>query len=248
MSAELVVLEQLEAGVAVVRMRDAEARNALRAPFVEALESRLASASTDPEVRVIVLCGLPDVFCSGADAETLQALVAGATDPADLLLPRIVLETPVPVVAAMAGHAVGGGLALGVSADLCVAARESRYGCSFMNMGFTPGMGTTRLLEHTLSPALAHELLYTGELRRGSELEGRAFNVVCNRTDVEARARDIAARIAEKPAVAVRLLKRTLSLPRRRAFEEARALESLMHQLTFSQPDVRARIEDWIHG
>ena len=72
-------------------------------------------------------------------------------------------------------------------------ARESRYGFSFMNMGFTPGMGTTAMCEHVLSPAVAHELMYSGEMRRGAELAGSGINYVLPRVEVDARAFDVAA-------------------------------------------------------
>jgi polyketide biosynthesis enoyl-CoA hydratase PksI len=103
-----------------------------------------------------------------------------------------------------------------------------------MNLGFTPGMGTTKLCEHVLSAAVAHELLYTGELRRGSRFEGSGINHVVPRAQVERAAMDIAARIAEKPRHSLTALKRTLSLPRRRAFETSLTHESLMHEITFA--------------
>jgi polyketide biosynthesis enoyl-CoA hydratase PksI len=144
----------------------------------------------------------------------------------------------------MAGHATGGGFALGLAADIVLLGQESRYGFTFMNLGFTPGMGTTTLCEHTLSPAIAHELLYTGELRRGSEFARTGVNHVLPRDQVLPKALDIAARIAAKPRVAVEALKRTLSLPRRQAFERSITSESFMHQITFGAPDAARRIED----
>ena len=123
-------------------------------------------------------------------------------------------------------------------------AEESRYGFTFLDLGFTPGMGTTRLLEHTLAPAIAHELLYTGELRRGAELAGTGINHVLPRARVRARAEDIAARIAAKPRHALELLKRSLSARRRAAFEEARTTEALMHRVCFADPGLAARIEE----
>jgi polyketide biosynthesis enoyl-CoA hydratase PksI len=124
-------------------------------------------------------------------------------------------------------------------------ARESRYCASFMNMGFTPGMGCTRLLEWALSPALVAELLYTGVAKRGRDLEGHAgVNAVVPRAEVMPRALDLAERIADKPRPALELLKRTLSLPRRRAFEETLTLESFMHQITLRDPSVLAGIEE----
>jgi polyketide biosynthesis enoyl-CoA hydratase PksI len=155
------------------------------------------------------------------------------------------LDSPVPTIAAMVGHATGGGLALGFAADIIVLAAESRYGASFMNMGFTPGMGITRLLEHALSRAVAHELLYTGEFRRGSELAaGSGINHILPKARVLDKAYDIAAQIAEKPRTALELLKRSLSIGRRQAFEESRTIESLMHTITFSQSDIVQRIEN----
>jgi polyketide biosynthesis enoyl-CoA hydratase PksI len=165
--------------------------------------------------------------------------------PTDLMLSRAVLDVPVPIVAAMEGHAVGGGLALGCCADIVLVARESRYGASFMNMGFTPGMGLTRLLEHVPSPAIAHEQLYTGEFRKGADFLGAGgFNAILPRAEVQPRAFETAWRIADKPRPALEMLKRVLSIGRRQAFEETRTLEALMHGLSFGQGDVRRRIED----
>src|SRR5581483_820736 len=118
-------------------------------------------------------------------------------------------------------------------------------GATFMNLGFTPGMGLTRLLEHVLSPALAHELLYTGECRKGSEFAGvSGFNAILPRAQMNERALETAWRIAEKPRQALEILKRVLSLRRRQLFEETLTHESLMHTISFGQPGVRRRIED----
>jgi polyketide biosynthesis enoyl-CoA hydratase PksI len=103
-----------------------------------------------------------------------------------------------------------------------------------MNLGFTPGMGTTRLCEHVLSTAVTHELLYTGELRRGDRFAGSGVNHIVPAAQVEKLAFDLAARIAEKPRLALTTLKRTLSLPRRQAFEQSITTESLMHQVTLA--------------
>ncbi len=231
-------------GVGHVHMADATGKNEMTAAFVEELLAALREAAAWPDLRVLVLRGHDEVFSSGASVDMLRALVGGSVAPADILLAKAVLDVPVPVVAAMAGHAVGGGFALGLAADMPVIARESRYGATFMNMGFTPGMGMIRLLEHVVSPAIAHELLYTGEARRGAGFEGRSgFSAILPRGEVLAHADALARRVAEKPRRALSLLKRTLTLPRRRAFEETHTLESLMHEVTFATPETRTRIE-----
>lgn len=227
-------------GVAVIEMRDDEGDNAFSDELVTALLAALETTGRDESVRAIVLAGTPEVFSSGAPRSVLEDLASGRLPTTELVVGRRLLDVPVPVIAACEGHAVGGGLALALSADLVVLARESRYGTNFLSLGITPGMGTTRLFEHVLSPAVAHELLYTGAFRRGDELERAGFHSVAPRADVRARAIDLALAIADKPRRAVTLLKRTLTLPRRRAFEESLTLESLMHEITFRDVDPAA--------
>jgi polyketide biosynthesis enoyl-CoA hydratase PksI len=234
----------LDAGIATVQMQDEAGRNALSESFVHDLTRALADAAARPEARVIVLAGLPDVFCSGAPKSLLMDLVQGGLEPGDILLPRTVMATPLPVIAAMAGHGVGGGFALGLCCDIVIIARESRYGCNFMDLGITPGMGATRLLEQVLSPALARELLFTGELRRGSAFEGHSgFNYVLPKAEVLPKAMDVAARMAEKPRVALETLKHGLAERRLRWFEETLALESAMHRRVLASPETRRQIE-----
>lgn len=219
-------------GIARLTLADPASANALGETMVHALEAAFDTIDRDRDVRVVVMTGQGDTFSSGAPRELLMRLAAGEVRPADILLPKLLLDCAVPVVAAMAGHATGGGFALGLAADIVLIGDDSRYGFTFMNLGFTPGMGTTRLCEHVLSTAVAHELLYTGELRRGGRFMGSGINHVLPRHQVEEAALDIAARIAEKPRQSVTALKRTLSLPRRRAFETSITNESLMHQIT----------------
>ncbi len=239
------ILLEIDAdGVAVLHMRDVAGRNAFSRPFVEALVEGLGGLA-DERVKVAVLRGLDDVFCAGADRELLLELAEGRLSPYDLLLTRTLLEVPVPTIAAMAGHAVGGGLVLGLACDMVVLARESRYGCNFMDLGFTPGMGATGLLQAAVGEYLAAEMLYSARYVRGSELEGRSgVNAVLPKAQVLERALSLAARIAGMERYALRMLKEALVTPRRRAFEEARAVETRMHETCFARPEVRQRIRE----
>ncbi|HUP40394.1 MAG TPA: polyketide synthase [Vicinamibacterales bacterium] len=235
---------QREGGIVVLTL-EGPSQNALSEEFADALTGAVTGASADNDTKVIVLAGQDDVFCSGAPRELLVRLTNGDLRPADILLPKLLFDCPVPIVAAMTGHAVGGGFALGLAADIVLIARESRYGFTFMNLGFSPGMGVTRLCEHVLSPAVAHELLYTGELRRGDAFDRcGGINYVLPKGEVMPKALDVATRIAEKPRASIELLKRTLSLTRRRLFEETITLEMLMHQITLRSPGARRAIED----
>jgi 4-carboxy-3-alkylbut-2-enoyl-[acp] decarboxylase len=232
-------------GIARIEMHDSDGRNTMSEGFVADLLDAFAGIASWPDLRIAVLFGLPDVFSAGASAQVLHALAQGAIAPRDLLLGKALLDMPVPTIAAMEGHAIGGGLALGLSADIVLIARESRYGCPFMNLGFTPGMGMTRLLEQVLSPAIAHEMLYTGEAFKGAHFQTRGgFNYVLPKADIRPKALDLAERIAGKPRVALVALKQTLALPKRQAFAAAHVAETLMHQITFAQPGLRHFIEE----
>lgn len=220
--------------VAVVRMTDGHTANALGHDTVAALEATFAELGRDRRVHAIVLAGLPEVFSSGASREVIDDLVSGRRHTGELDLPRILLNCPVPCISAMAGYAIGGGFALGVAADVIILGAESRYTVNFLDLGFTPGMGTTALLEHVLSPAIAHELLFTAEARRGRDFARTGVNHVVPRLEVDVFAFDLAARIADKPRDAVVSLKRTLSVARRQAFELARTQEALMHVASFA--------------
>jgi polyketide biosynthesis enoyl-CoA hydratase PksI len=231
-------------GIATIELCDVAGKNTLSAPLVEELLRGLRQVAAWDALKVAVLLGSPEVFSAGASREELHRVASGALYPADLLLPKALLDVPVPTIAAMEGHAIGGGLALGLCADLVLIARESRYGCSFMNLGFTPGLGTTRLLEQVVSPTIAHEMLYTGAAFKGAHFEGRSgFNYILPRGQVRPKALDLARSIAEKSRVSLVALKRVLALPKRLAFESTRTTEGLMHQISFAQPDILRLID-----
>jgi polyketide biosynthesis enoyl-CoA hydratase PksI len=231
-------------GVAEIAMCSADGHNALTDAFAAALEDAIAQAAATSASRVLLLTGTPEVFCSGASKAVLLRLASGDLSPADLHLPRVVLGAALPVIAAMEGHAVGGGFALGLCADIVLLARESRYGCNFMELGITPGMGTTRLLEQALSPALAQELLFTGELRRGADFAGiGGFNYILPRAQVRSKAIELAHRVVDKPRLALETLKSLFAERRLAAFEAAFKTEARMHRIVLGDPATRKRIE-----
>lgn len=242
---ERVALDIDDQGIALLTMQDRAGRNAFSEAFVAELVARLAEVGADERAHVCVLAGLDDVFSAGGDREVLVGLAEGRIQPYDLVLTRAVLQVPVPTIAAMAGPAVGGGLVLGLACDVIVMARESRYGSNFMDLGFTPGMGTTGLLQAALGEHLAAEMMYGCQYFRGSHFEGRSLvNHIVPRADVLDRALSVAARFADKPRYALRMLKATLSLGRRQAYEQALTVESLMHQVCFGHPETLERIRE----
>lgn len=240
----LVELKYDPSGIVTMHMQDTAGRNGLTPAFVEALMECLNEVKLNEEIKVMVMTGLPDVFCSGADLDTLVRLCKKELKPVDIVLSKMLLDIPVPVIAAMEGHAIGGGLALGCCADMAILAEESRYGCSFMNMGFSPGMGITKLLEHYMSPAVSQEMQYTGKFYQGKNFIGKTnFNYILPKAEVLDKANELAEAMAEKPRQALSVLKRYQSMHRRRMFEETFTIETMMHELTFNQEEILKIIE-----
>lgn len=242
---KLISLIQDPMGIMTLRMTDVTGKNALTPEFVEALVECLNTIKADAGVKVLVMTGLPDVFCSGADLDTLIKLCKRELKPVDIILSKMMLDIPVPVISAMEGHAIGGGLALGLCADVAILAEESRYGCSFMNMGFTPGMGITKLMEHYMSPAIAQEMQYTGKFYQGRDFIGKTnFNYILPKVDVLEKANALAESMAEKPRKALSVLKRYQSMQRRKLFEETYSIETMMHELTFNEEEILKIIQE----
>lgn len=233
-----------EDGVAELHMCDAAGNNAFSRAFVAELIERMGELARNRTAKVCIVRGLPEVFSAGGDRGVLMDLAEGRIEPYDLELTRTLIELPIPTIAAVEGHAVGGGLVFALACDMVVLARESRYGTNFMDLGFTPGMGTTGLLQFAVGEYVAAEMMFGCQYFKGAQLEGRAqVNDIVERSKVLARARKLAMRLTDKPRFAIELLKRQLALPRRQAFERARTAESMMHQVCFGQPETRARIQ-----
>ncbi len=175
--------------------------------LITALADAYAALDEDPSCRAIVLCSTGRHFCAGAnftgtgDAGA-QALYAQA---------ERMFAAATPVVAAVQGAAIGGGLGLALSADFRVASASSRFAANFARLGIHHGFGLTVTLPAAVGMQAALELLYTGRRVKGEE----AFALgLCDRlaTDDELRseAHALASEIAVSAPLAVRSIRQTM--------------------------------------
>lgn len=236
-----------ENNIAYLKMNDVENKNIFSNSFIKGFLETMDFLEANYKPHCLVLSGMESVFCAGAEKDTLIDLSNGKIDVKDLLMSERLVNTDYPVIAAMEGHAMGGGLVLALCSDIVIAARESRYGAVFMNMGFTPGMGTTTLLQGLMGDFIANEMMFTGKRFKGSELaqKGTNINYVVPRKDVLAKARDIALQISEKNVKSVNLLKYTLSAKKKKLLIDARLQEDMMHKLSFAYPETKDRINSF---
>lgn len=236
-------------GIAYLQMVDREGKNIFSHDFVADFVNELDKVEA-ANPKVMIIQGLEDVFSGGADKESLMDLAHGNIVVRDLVISERLIHTQFPIIAAMEGHAMGGGLVIGLCADIILAARESRYGAVFMTMGFTPGMGTTTLLRELVGPYIASEMMYTGKRFRGRELaeKGCGFNYILPKAEVLPKAKDVAVQIAERNPKSVALLKYSLSAPKKKLLIDARLQEDMMHNISFGYPETKTTIESFYAG
>jgi polyketide biosynthesis enoyl-CoA hydratase PksI len=228
--------------VAVVRLTDTKGRNALRTRLRVGLEHALDAALADPEVRVVVAAGLDDVFCSGAPQETLLGTDGGLSLDDYEPFARAFVHCPVPVVSAMRGHAIGGGLVFGLYADVPVLSERSVYAANFLQYAVAPYVGATHVLPLRLGSALGAEMILTARSYRGAELRDRGAGVRIVRHDaVLPTAIAIAQQIAQAPRRALELAKRQLAARLLADTSLAMEREREPHLASRELPDVHER-------
>jgi enoyl-CoA hydratase len=196
-------------GVAAVTV-DNPPVNALGDATLEALASTAATLRKDAGVRAIVLTGAGErSFLAGADLRELEQLLGDATAMQDhvALTSRTFgawSELPQPVVAAVAGHAVGGGLEVALLCDFIVADPRARLGLPEVTLGLIPGAGGTQRLPRRVGLGTARRMLLTGELLRAPEArELGLVDVVSQEGEALSEGLALAARLAALPAAAV---------------------------------------------
>ena len=199
-------------GVAVVAIQDRVARNTFSPAVIDGLERAFGAIGADPALRAVVLHGYDNYFCSGGTREELIAIHEGVLQFSDVPFFDLPMRCEIPVIAAMQGHALGGGLVLGCYADMMVMAEECMYGAVFMKYGFTPGMGATCMVPARLGSLLGNEMLLTAKNYFGRELRQRGVPArVVSRHEVIPAAMALAASLADKPRHALVALKRHLN-------------------------------------
>ncbi|MDR2733226.1 MAG: enoyl-CoA hydratase/isomerase family protein [Spirochaetota bacterium] len=246
---ERVTLSVNDAGIAHLAMQDEANKNLFSDDFIHELVSAIERAEA-LRPKVLLLSGLSDVFAAGAEKKNLMDLCDGKVHVKDLVISERLVHASFPVIAAMEGHALGGGLVMAACCDMVIAARESRYGVVFMGLGFTPGMGCTKILQGLVGPQLANEMMFTAKRFRGSELASmwHNFNYILPRNEVMPRAWAIARQIAEKNINSIYLLKYALSAEKKKLLIEARVQEDYMHKISFAYPETRGAIEEFYAG
>jgi len=204
----------VEGPIATVKLNRPDALNALNSLLVRELVSALDALEADDSVRCVVLTGSDKAFCAGADVKEMAKLSAADIGRADHLKP--VWERAAgfqkPLIAALSGYALGGGLELAMCCDIIIASEGTKLGQPEINIGIIPGGGGTQRLPRAVGKYKAMEMILTGGTISAEEAKALGLvNRVVPAGKYLEEATKLASEIASKAPIAVRSAKKAIA-------------------------------------
>jgi len=238
---ELVRLETKD-GIGTIRL-DRPPMNALNTQVQEELRAAATQAAGDDEVRAVIVYGGEKVFAAGADIKEMAEMSyvdmsarAGALSSAFDTVARI----PKPVVAAVAGYALGGGCELALACDWRVAAADAKLGQPEIKLGIIPGAGGTQRLARLVGPARAKDLVFSGRMvDSGEALRIGLVDRVVPAGEVYAAAVELVTPYLNGPAQALRAAKLAIDHGLELDLASGLAWESQLFAALFATDDKR---------
>ncbi len=201
-------------GVLTLHLNRPEVHNALRTGMLREIADALAAVSDDDGIGCVVISGSQRVFAAGADVAEMakMSMTEMLDDPRPELWRRIQLF-PKPLIAAVNGHALGGGCELALHCDLILAGRNARFGQPEIKLGIIPGAGGIQRLARRVGRSLASQMVLTGEpIDASTALRAGLISEICEVELTLERALAVARDIASRPPLAVLQAKQALRL------------------------------------
>jgi len=220
----------LEEGIAILKINRPRVLNALNRATLLEIQRALKELEKDPEVRVLIITGEGEkAFVAGADISEMapmnpkEALEFSKLGHETLSL---IEEFPSPVIAAVNGYALGGGLELVLACDIILASENARLGLPEVTLGICPGFGGTQRLPRLIGKARAKELIFTGEMIDAKKAyEFGIVNKVVPQDKLLDEAKEIARKIAKNGPLAVRAAKRLVEKGLETSLRSGEAME-----------------------
>lgn len=234
-----VVTEKLENHIALVRIHRPDALNALNIATRQALAESFARLQEDDDVRCIVLTGDEKAFAAGADLKELST--ASSIDMFKRRTERywqVVNQTPQPIIAAIQGYAMGGGLELAMMCDLIVVGENAQLAQPEIKVGIMPGAGGTQRLTRAIGKYNAMKINLLGKPFSGQEAYEMGLACeVCKDEEVLETALKMATTISRMPPLAVQSIKQSIIHGQDASLEAGLFLERKAFQQLFASED-----------
>ena len=240
MSYETLIVESPEPGVSLIRLNRPQALNALNSQLLSELSQALDAAEADAGVRCLVLTGSDRAFAAGADikemssksyAEMFKSNFFGAAADRMAAFRK-------PIIAAVAGYALGGGCELAMLCDFIIAAETAKFGQPEINLGVMPGIGGTQRLTRLVGKSKAMDMILTARQMDAAEAEraGLVSRIVPADKLLE-EAMGAARRIAAQPPLAAMMNKELVNAAYETTLSTGVAMERRLFHSLFAFED-----------
>jgi enoyl-CoA hydratase/carnithine racemase len=247
---EFVTLEVAD-GIGTIRLNRPPV-NALNDQVTAELADAGRAAAESDEVRAVIIYGGEKVFAAGADINDMaeasypaMAVRAGQLQATMGLIAGI----PKPVVAAITGYALGGGLELALAADFRVAGESARLGQPEILLGVIPGAGGTQRLPRLVGPAKAKDIVFSGRMLKADQAHVIGLvDLVAPDDGVYAAARDMVKRYAAGPALALRAAKQAIDHGLEVDLATGLEIERVQFAALFGTEDQRAGMRSFLEN
>jgi len=209
-------LYEKEDGMATITINRPKALNALNRQALLEISSRLDDAEKDEDVKVIAITGAGDrSFCVGLDLKAVKGISGVDGMNLSLLgqkLTKEIEELKKPVIAAINGYALGGGLELAMSCDLRIASENAKLGQPELNVGLIPGWGGTQRLPRLVGTGIAKELIFTAKtIDAKTAKQLGLLNKVVPPDKLKSTVKELATELMTKPPVGIQLAKQLIN-------------------------------------
>jgi enoyl-CoA hydratase len=221
------ILVERDGRVGTITLNRPQALNALNSQMMNEVTSAAAEFDADPGIGAIVITGSAKAFAAGADIKEMSHLAFADVFDGDFFAPWAKLAAVrTPMIAAVAGHALGGGCELAMMCDLLIAADTAKFGQPEIKLGVLPGMGGSQRLTRAIGKAKAMDLILTGRTIDAAEAERSGLvSRVVPADDLLTEAKAVATTISQLSRSAARMAKEAVN----RAFESTLA-EGLLYE------------------
>lgn len=231
-------VNKLDNGIFQLGINRPERKNALNTELVVHLADTIESLVNSEVARVIIIYGLEGNFAAGADIDEIATL-----SPKQALLDarvsawRRIRQCPIPIIAAVEGYCLGGGMELLLSCDFAIAHKDAKFGLPEVKLGLMPGAGGTQILPRLIGKNRAARMIYSGEIMPASTME--KWGVITDLCDEEvlAAAVSIATKIARNAPFAISQAKQSLNNSVEMGLESAMSFERQTFSILASTTD-----------
>lgn len=237
-----------ERGLLTLRLNRPEKKNALTRAMYSALAAALKEADADPDIYAVLITGSHECFTAGNDiADFIQQPPSDLDSPVFHFMLNL-LECRKPVIAGVAGAAVGIGTTLLLHCDLVYVSADARLRMPFVNLGLCPEFGSSLILPRLLGHAKAAELLLLGERFSGEQAAawGIANEALDSGEAALAKAREMALRFESLPPEAVRISKQLMKAPDREMVRKVIEEEGALFTQRLRSPEAMAALTGFI--